>query len=94
MDPRVTENECRIAINQTHGLEATKLVDVLPVEIPRAGDEPWRGQVHIFEVHGHPTAKRCFVWPQAVDDTTTVIHAVLEKAPIATPEQAVRSRLR
>jgi hypothetical protein len=94
VDPHVTESECRIAINQTHGLESGKLVDVLPVEVRRAGGQPWRGHVHVFEVRGHPTAKRCFVWPQAVDDTTTVIHAVLEKAPIATPKQAVRSRLR
>ena len=94
MDPRVTEDECRIAINQTHGLESASLVGVLPVEVPRAGGQPWRAQVRIFEVRGHPMAKRCFVWPQAVDDTTTVIHAVLEKGPIATPEQAVRSRLR
>ena len=94
MDPHVTEKECRIAINQTHGLESGKLVDVLPVEVRRARGESWSGQVRIFEVRGHPTAKRCFVWPQAVDAMTTVIHAVLEKAPIASPEQAVRSRLR
>ena len=94
MDPHLTENECRIAINQTHGLESGKLVDVLPVEVRRARGESWRGQVRIFEVRGHPTAKRCFVWPQVMDDTTTVIHAVLEKAPIATAAQAVRSRLR
>jgi hypothetical protein len=94
MDPPVTEDECRIAINQTHGLEAGKLVDVLAVEIRRAGGVPWHGHVHVFEVRGHPTARRCFVWPQAEDDTTTVIHVVLEKAPIATPAQAVRSRLR
>jgi hypothetical protein len=94
VDPPVTEIECRIAINQTHGVEAGKLVDVLPVEVRRAHGQPWRGSVHIFEVRGHSAVKRCFVWPQAEDDMTTVIHVVLEKAPIATAEQAVRSRLR
>jgi hypothetical protein len=94
VDPPVTEIECRIAINQTHGVEAGKLVDVLPVEVRRPGGRLWRGRIHVFEVRGHPTVKRCFVWPQAEDDMTTVIHVVLEKAPIATAEQAVRSRLR
>ena len=94
MDPRITEDECRIAINQTHGVELGKLVEVLPVEVRRARGVPWRGHVHVFEVRGHPTARRCFVWPQAEDDMTTVIHVVLEKAPIATAKQAVRSRLR
>lgn len=94
MDPHITEDECRVAINQTHGLDSAKFVEVLPVEVRRAGGQSWRGHVHVFEVRGHPTAKRCFVWPQAVDDTTTIIHAVLDQAPITSPEQAVRSRLR
>jgi hypothetical protein len=94
MDLNVTENECRVAINQIHGLDSAKLLEVLRVEVRRAGGRSWSGHVRVFAVRGHPAAKRCFVWPQAVDDTTTVIHAVLDKAPIATPEQAVRSRLR
>ena len=40
MAPHVTESECRMAINQTHGLESGKLVGVLPVEVRRAGGQP------------------------------------------------------
>jgi hypothetical protein len=94
MNPRITEDEGRLAINQTHRLDPVKLVEVLPVEVRRADGRAWRGNVHIFELRGHPTARRCFVWPQATDDTITVVHAVLERPPITSPEDAVRSRLR
>ncbi len=94
MRSQVSESEFRVAIHQTHRVATRRLAEVVAVEIRRRDAPAWRGSVHVFEISGHARAKRCFAWPQAVNRTTTIIHAVLETDKVRTAEQAVRARLR
>jgi len=93
MQPCLSEAEYRVATNN-YGLEVARLVEVVSVEVTRADGSVWRAQLHVFEAPGAPTARHCFVWPEALDDTTTAIHAVLAEPPITSAEDAVRSQLR
>lgn len=51
----------------------------------------WNGFVRIFDLTDHPKATCCFVWPS--EKSATGFQAVLNIAPIDSPESAVRSCL-
>lgn len=61
-----------------------------PVEEVFQGQTVWKGQVEIFELHGHPRASRCYAWSHETDDGGTRYQAVLELPPVNSPETAVR----
>lgn len=48
----------------------------------------WEGEVLIFALLDHPTAKTCYAWE--VDGRVT---AVLHEAPVDSPEAAVRAAI-
>jgi hypothetical protein len=47
------------AIRHMHGCEAT-FVESVPVRETFRGATAWEGEVQVFDVIGHPTAKRCY----------------------------------
>lgn len=50
------------------------------------GEAVWEGTVQVFELYGHPEARRCYAWPHAVDDSERRrFVAVLYKPPVDFP---------
>ena len=55
----------------------------------------WSGNVEIFNIRGHPTAKRCYAWSHAVGSggRGKRFLAVLELPPVDSPQTAVKAVL-
>ena len=89
---RVTVNELSIdefsdAIRETHGADAG-LIDRVSVHKTFEGQTVWEGDVLVFTLHGHPTARRCYAW--SVEGRVT---AVLHEGPVDSPAAAVRAAI-
>ena len=75
------------AIRQTHGAEAALFFRKRVVE--RFGEETvWEGEVLVFALKGHPTARFCYAWE--VDGEVT---AVLRTGAVDSPVKAVRASI-
>ena len=75
------------AIRQTHGVDS-KLIERVVVD-ERFEDQPvWQGEVLVFMLKGHPTARFCYAWE--VDGQVT---AVLHTGPVKSPLAAVRASI-
>ena len=83
----ITLVEFQQAIYATHGAQAELAERVLVVETFE-GAEVWRGEVLVFQLQGHSTAKRCYAWE--VDGEVT---AVLEVPPVRSARDAVRASI-
>lgn len=58
------------------------------------GQLVWEGAVQVFELHGHPTATRCYAWSHAVGGTERRrFVAVLHVPAVDSPEKAVRAAI-
>ena len=75
------------AIRATHGADVG-LIDRVSVHETFDGQTVWEGEVLVFNLHGHPTARRCYAW--SVDGGVT---AVLHEGPVNSPEAAVRAAI-
>lgn len=53
----------------------------------------WEGEVEVFKITGHPTAKRCYGWlpGKGIDDQGERFVTILEIPPVVSPETAVRT---
>ena len=83
-------NECSVdefsnAIRATHGADAG-LVGRVSVHETCNGQTVWEGDVLVFTLHGHPTARTCYAW--SVDGRVT---AILHEGPVKSPEAAVQA---
>ena len=81
------ENEFKEAIRATHGCEARHVESVRVHEIFE-GKTAWNGFVEVFDITGHPKAKRCYAW-RYLDGKTWRYTAVLEIPPVDSPQSAV-----
>ena len=79
----------RDAIQIGHHCRAEHVASTLIVErLPNGAI--WRGPVEVFDIIGHPEAKRCYAWSQsAATQESPVI--VLEIAPVRSAQTAVRT---
>ena len=75
------------AIKETHGAKA-QLLTLEPVIEKFEGKTVWEGEVLVFALKGHPTAKLCYAWE--VDGKVT---AVLHQGPVDSPLAAVRAAI-
>src|SRR3989304_802 len=58
-----SKESLRKAIRNLHGCDST-WVEAVPVQETFQGQVAWEGTVQVFDLHGHPTAKRCVdSWP-------------------------------
>ena len=73
----------RHAIRQTHGARAQLRERVRVVE-DFEGQRVWEGEVLVFQLHGHPTAVKCYAWE--LDGQVTA-------GPIDSPREAVRAAI-
>jgi hypothetical protein len=81
----------QVAIQQLHKCGAIYRKTV-PVREVFRGKTIWEGDVEVFDINGHPTAKRCYGWSHAEgnnDDGERFV-TVLEIPPVSSPETAVK----
>ena len=83
-----------LAIERLHDCKAVH-VDSVPVHEIVDGQTIWQGMVEVFNLIGHPQAKRCFAWPgrEGPDGGQAKFVAVLEMPPVVSPETAVRDAI-
>ena len=79
------------AIKRTFGLES-KHVETLAVVETFRGDVLFEGDVEVFDVTGHPDAKRCYAWAEN-HETGSNSTVVLERPPIKNALDAVRAAI-
>jgi len=79
------------AISHLHNCGATWRESVSVHEVFR-GKTLWRGDVEVYDLTGHPKAKRAFGWshPEGQDDKGERFVAVLEIPPVTSAETAVK----
>ena len=86
--------ELRDVIQRLHGVEAEHVKSV-PVKEVFQGKTVWEGVVEVFDLRGHPNAKRLYAWAHDTDDPehprrhVTVLHS----HPIASARDAVRAAI-
>jgi len=51
----------------------------------------WDGDVQVFDVTGHPQAKRVYAWSHATTGTRRALHVVLHVPPVDGPVMAVKT---
>jgi hypothetical protein len=76
------------AIRATHGCESLH-VESVPVNEIFEGQTAWQGTVEVFDLVGHPKAKRAYAWSYHDGDQDKTV-AVLGILPVDSPESAVK----
>jgi hypothetical protein len=86
-------DELREVILKLHGVEATH-VDSVPVKETFQGQTVWEGVVEVFDLRGHPKAKKIYAWMHDADTPKKKRHVtVLHIPPVTSPETAVRAAI-
>jgi hypothetical protein len=58
------------------------------------GKTVWEGVVEVFDIEGHPTAKRCYAWHHKIDHSwKRKFFAVLHQGPVKSAQDAVRAAI-
>lgn len=82
----------REAIKHTHGVDAT-WVESVPVHEEFNGQVVWDGEVQVYELTGHPTAKRAYAWSHRTTGTKRRFYTVLGIGPVKDAVHAVRAAI-
>jgi hypothetical protein len=61
--------------------------DTVPVHEVFRGETVWRGDVEVFDLTGHPKAKRCYAWSYGEPEQ---IITILELPPVDSAQSAVK----
>jgi len=85
-------SELKRAIESQHGGTAT-LAQSVPVDERHEGKPVWQGVVHVFDLEGHPKAKRAYAWSYELPDGKRRFFAVLHMGGITGPVEAVRAAI-
>ena len=83
--------QVQVAVSQLHDCGAV-YVKTVPVQEVFQGETIWQGDVEVFDLHGHPKAKRAYAWSHfdGKKDERTQFVAVLEIPPVDSPQAAVK----
>lgn len=79
------------AIRVMHHCRAEHVQSV-PVREMFGEQVAWEGVVEVFNLTGHPKAKRCYGWSY-LDKGETQFATVLEIPPVDSPQTAVRASI-
>jgi hypothetical protein len=80
--------ELKNAIRAAHGCESLHVKSVPVKEVFK--DQPaWEGTVEVFDLVGHPKAKRAYAWTYRDGDQNKTV-AVLGIPPVDSPHSAVK----
>ena len=84
----------QVAVQQLHNCGATYR-ETVPVHEVFQGKTIWQGDVEVFDLTGHPKAKRCYAWSHldGPNDERARIVAVLEIPPVESAALAVRVQI-
>jgi hypothetical protein len=84
----------QVAVSQLHNCGAT-YVETVPVNEVFRGQTVWQGEVEVFDLNGHPKAKRAYAWShrEGKNDEGERFVAVLEIPPVVSPVTAVRASI-
>jgi hypothetical protein len=84
----------QVAVEQLHRCGAVHRSTV-PVHEVFQGKTVWQGDVEVFDLTGHPKAKRCYAWSHldGQNDERTRFVAVLEIPPVESADTAVRVQI-
>ena len=88
----VNVKELQKAVEQTHGGKATFIESVLITEFFK-DSKVWEGAVHVFDLEGHPKAKKCYAWSHETEGGKRKFYAVLHSPPINSAKDAVRAAI-
>ncbi|MGH7976831.1 MAG: hypothetical protein ACREC8_09220 [Limisphaerales bacterium] len=84
----------QVAVSRLHNCTAS-YVETVPVHEVFQGETVWQGDVEVFDLHGHPKAKRAYAWSHldGKNDERTRFVAVLEIPPVVDAVTAVRVQI-
>ena len=84
----------QVAVEQLHGCGAIYR-ETVPVHEVFQGQTVWQGEVEVFDLSGHPKAKRAYGWShrEGKNDEGERFVAVLEIPPVVSPITAVRASI-
>ena len=80
------------AINKGYGCKSKHLKTV-PTKLTHDGVIIWDGEVEVFEIIGHPKAKKCYGWGFEKEKGEIEFVTVLEILPVIDTETAVKAYL-
>jgi hypothetical protein len=86
--------EIKVAIRQNHGCGCI-FKGKVPVKEVFEGKVAWEGEVVVFDLIGHATAKRCFAWgyPPEDDAKDRQVFTVIDIPPVDSAETAIKFAL-
>lgn len=84
--------ELKAVIQKLHGGEA-RHVQSVPVKEVFQGKTIWDGVVEVFDLIGHPKAKRVYAWAHGTDSEKKRHVTVLHLGPVDTPKAAVMAAI-
>jgi hypothetical protein len=78
------------AILQRHACNAS-WIESLPVQDVFGGQTIWQGSVEVFNLTGHPKAKKAYAWldPDGEEHAAAKVETILEIPPVDSPLSAV-----
>lgn len=86
-------DQLRRAVERMHTCKAM-LVQSVPVTETFEGKTVWEGVVHVFDLKGHLTANRAYVWSSPIEGSDKRrFFAVLHQWPVTSPVEAVRAAI-
>lgn len=92
MDDDVSVDELQRHVENMHACTA-RFVESVEVHETHAGETVWAGAVKVFDLSGHPKAKRAYAWSFATDGGKRGFVAVLGLPPVDGPIMAVRASI-
>jgi len=84
----------QVAASQLHNCGAS-CFETVPVHEVFQGQTVWQVEVEVFNLNGHPKAKRAYAWShrEGESDEGERFVAVLELPPVTSPLTAVRASI-
>ena len=89
MSPRIAKLQEAIQVMNRCGASHVESVPVLEMFGAKVA---WEGVVEVFDLAGHPKAKRCYAWTYH-DGQEDQFVTVLEIPPVISPNTAVRASI-
>lgn len=80
-----------LAIEHLHDCQATHAATIPHTETFE-GRVIWEGEVEVFDIAGHPKAKRAYGWSHPSSNGERFV-TVLEIPPVTSPETAVKAAI-
>jgi hypothetical protein len=86
--------QVQVTVSQLHNCGAVWR-ETVPVHEVFRGQTVWQGEVEVFDLNGHPKAKRAYGWSHkdGKNDEGERFVTVLEVPPVVSPVTAVRASI-